>query len=317
MSAFGFTHTIVAAVILLTTATSCIYDNLPECRPEKVTLTIINDWTAAPDADPEGMAYLFFRDDISSPWRFDFPGRQGGEVTLEEGRYRFVMYNDDTADILFGDGDNGLPFVTTPEGTLTIDSLDIGVHKSPDMMWSASISKVNITPAGVEYGEPEVAHTTHDPFAIMTEPRQITPVYTLLVHHVGNLIGVTAMKGVIAGMASGTDLYDLTTSANSVNVPFTPDIAPDSTLTARFCTFGLPSGSAPHSELTLYFILSDARMISRTIDVTAQITTAPDPLNVKLVIDSISLPYAPPTVGGGAFDPSVKDWTTIHIYYNT
>lgn len=35
-------------------------------------------------------------------WRFDFPGRTGGEVKLPDGEYSVMAFNDDTSGVLFG-----------------------------------------------------------------------------------------------------------------------------------------------------------------------------------------------------------------------
>lgn len=81
--------------------TSCVYE-YDDC-PDDLQLQIVSDWSEAPNASPEGMAYIFLPEDGSVPWRFDFPGRTAGKVNLPLGAYRFISYNDDTANVIFSE----------------------------------------------------------------------------------------------------------------------------------------------------------------------------------------------------------------------
>lgn len=309
---------LVAAVAVLTAAvSSCIYDETPDCPDEKVEITILNDWKDAPAANPEGMAYLFYRVGVSSPWRFDFPGVEAGKVALEPGEYEFVMYNDDTSDIVFDTDQNGLPFVTTGNSTIRLNDDEIDLHEPPDMMWSDYVCRVSIRPEGVEYTSGDSVVGAPGNYVIVTDPRQITPTYTVRVHHVVNLQGVAAMKGWISGMSLGMELYERIESETSVRVSFAPRITTDSMVIATFNTFGLPFHHKALNELRLFFLLSDGTTVERKYDVTPTVMSAPDPLNVEIVIDSISLPYAPAPIEGGAFDPTVVGWETIFVNYGT
>lgn len=307
-------HIIPAAVIFMAVMQSCICEDLPPCGDDKVEITIVNDWNGAPDAAPEGMAYEFYRAGLTSPWRFDFPGREAGRVALEEGEYRFVMYNDDTSDVIFEAGRDGLPFVTTACDMMGRDGHDTGLRKAPDMMWGCSAGMIGVSRDGLEYLPDGKSAGCNDRFILLTHPVQITPVYTVRVLRVANLSGVASMKGVISGMASGVELYDEVRSDTAVGVTFSPEAVADSSLMARFCTFG-PCGNGAGHELRLYFLLSDQRLVSRSYDVTPDVASAKDPMHVEIVIDSISLPFSPPVIEGGAFDPEVVDWTTIIVNY--
>ena len=307
-------HIIPAAVIFMAVLQSCICEDLPPCGDDKVEIMIVNDWNSAPDAAPEGMAYEFYRAGLTSPWRFDFPGREAGRVALEEGEYRFVMYNDDTSDVIFESGRDGLPFVTTACDMMGSDGHDTGLRKAPDMMWACSAGMIDVSRDGLEYLPDGKSPGRNDRFILLTHPVQITPVYTVRVLRVANLSGVASMKGVISGMTSGVELYDEVRSDTAVGVAFGPEAVADSALMARFCTFG-PCGNGIGNELRLFFLLSDQRVISRAYDVSRDVASAKDPMHVEIVIDSISLPFSPPVIEGGAFDPEVADWTTIIVNY--
>lgn len=141
MAGFSKTYLISSVSVFLATASSCIYESSPLCPEEKVEITICNDWIGAPEATPEGMAYLFFRDGLASPWRFDFPGREAGKVSLSAGDYRFVMFNDDTSDIVFDKDSDGIPLATTHADKGYTEGIAENVRQAPDMMWSAAIRK--------------------------------------------------------------------------------------------------------------------------------------------------------------------------------
>ena len=319
MTCLRHTYLLFSAALALSAATSCVYDGLPRCPDGDVEITIANDWKQAPDAGPDGMAYLFFRQGVSSPWRFDFPGRDAGTVLLGQGEYAFVMYNDDTSGVLFTEGADGMPFATTARDTAAPGADSVEVYAAPDMMWGCSIDKVRVSYDGVDYTSGDSLAGGTGSFIVRTEPRQLTPRYTVRVLHVSNLQGVSAMKGVISGMAYGISLYGMKMSDKAVEVSFSPAMAADSAVCASFCTFGsLSAGGIVKNELRLYFLLSDRRLVCQVIDVTEEVLTAPDPMNVEIVIDSISLPYAPPPIdSSGGFDPTVVDWQTVIVNYGT
>lgn len=306
-----------AATVILSVCSSCIYEDMPPCEAGDVDITIENDWRNAPDAGPEGMAYMFFLKGTDHVWRFDFPGRNAGKVTLPTGDYGFVMFNDDTSDIIFKKADDGTPFVTTAIKKMELDDRTVDTYEAPDMMWATSISDVKVNEEGVEYTYGGSIAGGRGSYLIKTLPRQITPTFLVKVLHVNNLQGVSAMKGILSGMASGINLYDGTHSETEADVFFTPLAEPDSTIDASFNTFGYPFHHKISNELRLYFILSDKRLVRRTYDVTDRILSAPDPMRVEIVIDSISLPYAPPPSVPGAFDPSVAGWTTVIVNLGT
>lgn len=308
----------MAAVTLISVAaSSCIYDETPNCPDEKVEITILNDWDDAPAANPEGMAYLFYRVGVNSPWRFDFPGVEAGKVALEPGEYEFVIYNDDTSDIVFDADQNGLPFVTTNPDRIRVNGEEMELYESPDMMWSGFACRVMVSPEGVKYTSGDSIMGAPGNYVIVTDPRQITPTYTVKVLHVANLQGVAAMKGWISGMSLGMELYERIESETAVKVSFAPQKTSDSTVAAAFNTFGLPFHHKILNELNLLFLLSDGTTVGRKYDVTHTVMSASDPLNVEIVIDSISLPYAPAPIEGGTFDPTVVGWETIIVNYGT
>ena len=62
--------------------------------------------------------------------------------------------------------------------------------------------------------------------------------------------------------------------------------------------------------------MSDGSIHEVTTDVTEQIVNAPDPMNVNIIIDDITLPDTgeEPPIPGEGLDVTVGDWTDIEIY---
>lgn len=308
------------AAALALSETSCIYDGLEPCEDEKAEFTIINDWNAAPEADPEGMAYLFYPENSIEPWRFDFPGKEAGKIHLPEGRYSFIMFNDDTSSIEFIDGDHGSLSATTKEVTIGFDAQVGELRSSPDMMWADASKLVKLDINSVEYTTSEYDKRTeliHNSDMLMTiHPRQIIACYTLYINHIENLSGVACMKGLMSGLSSGINLNTNTRSEKTISVPFDLTRSSDSALTAKFLTFGIPELPVSNgNNIIIFFKLSDGNIIKYEFDKTEDIRNADDPLNVKLYIDSISLPYAPPIEGDSGFAPIVTGWTTVIVNY--
>lgn len=132
------------------TLSSCILEDIEACS-DRLPFTVENDWRSCPDAAPGGMAYIFFPDDGSEPWRFDFAGRDAGEVKMAPGSYRFLSYNDDTAHVLFredGGYDSYKAYTRETDLLGLIPPVDRGeslpriaderIFECPDMMWGCA-----------------------------------------------------------------------------------------------------------------------------------------------------------------------------------
>lgn len=317
---------LVSAVVLtfpMVTLSGCIFE-YSECTEEKQTIVISNDWSDAPEATPEGMAYLFYREGLTQPWRFDFPGRDAGEVYLYEGQYRFVMYNDDTSAVLFETLPDGLPLATTAYSDIKIMGLEEELRKSPDMMWGGYMTSVVISANELRYKKADASDSVTVEYAprmvLRTKPRQLTPRYTVIVLSIENWSGVEYSTGVMTGMASSIELFGEKPVGDPVAFSFGLKMGRDSVVTGSFVNFGLPDIGqeiANRNEVRLYFRLSDGREIRNAYDFTKEVRDAADPMNVVLVIDSIGLPKAPPVIKGGAFDPTVTTWKEIEVNYET
>lgn len=295
---------------------SCIYDSQPECRDEKVEFSIVNDWENSPGANPEGMAYLFFRDGVAYLWRFDFPGKKAGTVALPSGEYAFVMYNNDTDDVIFGKDSEGMPVAIADPDMTCHEACDVNIYESPDMIWSDAIRRVIVDKCGVRYSNDSGMAGGAGVFSLRTYPVQVTPSVTVRVLHVDNLAGVVDMDGMLSGVASGINLYSGIKTGNAVE-SFHPLADSASSVVARFNIFGVSPDEDCGNVLYMNFYMSDGRVICKDYDVSDDLIDALNPLDIEIVIDSITLPEAPPAAEGGGFNPYVDGWTTVVVNYTT
>lgn len=306
------------AMVFSSMSISCHRHDIKDDDGDFDEITIVNDWERASEASPEGMAYLFFPIGSDAPWRFDFPGRNAGEVELPEGDYRFVMFNDDTSRVDFTIGSDGDVYASTSICELNAlnDSTVYNserVSREPDMLWCYGIDYIGFHDSFVEYeGKRNNGHQ------LITHPRQVTPHYVLEVRHVENLHGVVWMAAAITGQSGLIDLNTYRRNNTLVTVPFTLVVAPDSSLSAEFVTLGVPDNREVASNLYFFFLLSDGKMIKAVKDVSTQIEDAPDAMNIELEVDAIELPWAPPAeIGGGGFLPTVNGWVDVVIDYGS
>lgn len=312
--------------VALTSGCSLIYD-YNDCPTESVGAFLVDsDWLYAPDADPEGMAYVFFPAE-GEEWRFDFPGRTGGEVKLPDGEYSVMAFNDDTSGVLFGrkgdydefafycrkgglyDGLGGtIDRPLGPDVTGQGESVEI----CPDMLWCGSCSSCDLRPDGVDVTRTAGASTDHsDKRLLVMYPRRIVAEYSFIVGDVSNLGGVAHVCASMSGMASYLRPSDMF-RGSAVTLPVKAVADGKSTISGNFLTYGLPSeGDAPNI-LSLYIWLADGQKLCYTFDVTGLARGASDPLHVAIRISGLDLPESGPPTGGG-FDVSVEGWITTVI----
>lgn len=314
----------VAAFVMSACGMIYDYDNCPDA------FRIASDWREAPDAYPEGMAYMFFSTVGSDCWRYDLPGRSGGRIPLPDGRYKALCFNDDMSGLYISEPDAGyeamkvwtpaadLPGVheaDDPEapGATTLDGQP--VVASPGQIWSQAIPSMSLTPSAVTW-TPSGGTETTSPDLLMTFcPRPIIPTYTCEITDISNLSGVRAMSGALSGLAAGMRLSDLVRDSEAVVMPIAMRRASGASTRGTGHTFGLPA-TAEEIPCRLWFFvwLTDGTRLRYVFDVSDQVRRAPDPMNVYIKVGGIDLPESHPGAQG-AFDVSVDGWieTIINI----
>lgn len=305
---------VIAGSASLAAACSCSliydYDNCPD------GFAVASDWMFAPDAEPESMAYLFFSQGTNDVWRYDFQGRQGGEVPLPDGLYRSLSFNDDSGVTTISDPSDGYESMraTTPGTTLHLslggpDSLDgQKVRACPTQLWGQSIADVRLVDEGVYWKASATSDQKFSDEKILTYfPRPLMAKYTYEVRDIANLKGAKRITAALTGMASSLLLAGQERTGPPATLPFGAGKIDEASIGGNFLTIGLPENPSDPNYLWIYVWLTDGRKLSYRFDVTDQARKAPDPMNVHLMVAGIDLPESEPATEGG-FDVNVDGW---------
>lgn len=294
------------ATIVMTASmlSSCIYEDAIPCPP--ASITILTEWQLAPDADPEGMAYLFYPESDDSPWRFDLRGRDGGTVGLSYGTYRMIAFNDDTSGVRFSDLDNFHEASAYTRNASLLEPLGITgtfpgsvsekmpVRLDPDIMWTATSEHVNATERAT----------------IVCTPKQITPRIHVRFTDTVNPESAHAFSASLSGLAASIKIADSRISGN-VCQPMRLTYAGQGCFQGAFYCFGISGQS--HS-LELYVILKDGRKMCYRYDVSDIIMESADQMNIFISVKGPELPKISGEPDTGTFDVNVDGWNIVQIY---
>ncbi len=296
--------------------TSCLHKDLCFDHNHRVGIYVVFDWTKAPDAQPTSMLTYFFGA-AGEPIEYTFAGREGGEISIPFGTYDAISLNGDNsywASLRNTDDPDRFEVLTKDAEQLQAYGLSSrsiprakGVEgeriaMTPGMMWSDRQNDIDL-PVDMEGDR-----------IITFYPDEIVCHYTVDILNVKNLeyLHGAAVDATLSGMAEGYLHGKRTTTDVAVTMPFTltPSQA-ESSLHSEFLTFGECDTNKVQHLLTVYLYLTDGTKWYHTFDVTEQVTTAPDPRHVHIVIDGLDLPK--PVSGSGGFVPDVNDWNDIYI----
>lgn len=318
-----------AALTMLLTVVLCSCEHKELCydHPHTRSLRLQFDWSDAPNATPEGMCVFFYPIDegVGTMRRFDFSGTEGGEIQLSVGRYRVVCYNNDTDGVLFDgmddyfahrcytrDGDlmepiygNGNRSTSVPRA---VETENERVVICPDMMWGCSVAELEVK-------DIDTADGTESEQTITLRPQQMVCTYSVEIRNVKSLDHVSQMCASLSGMADGLTFSTLGLDTETVTLPFAVKSDGVSTVTGSFYTFGHNELNLRSHRLALYVIMDDGKKYvygttGQHFNVTNQVHTAADRLNVHIVIDGLDLPQ--PITEDDGLNPSVDDWTEIN-----
>lgn len=331
----------ILCVLGISVVSSCDHKILCDEHPHKIMLCLEFDWRDAPDATPDGMSVFFYPeddDDDETPMRrFDFIGREGGEIDIREGRYKVICYNDTEAVLLKGKS----AFVTheayTREGDLfefvygrsddgsaprARGSEDERVVISPDLMWGCTVTEVEITKNGVSFlsvpesdGDVSTREPTSSEDGVITlYPHVLVSTYTCVIQNVTGLEHVTMMSASLSGLASSLSLSDEELSTEAVTIPFEVSKEDDTTIVGSFLTFGHNEVVDSDCRLLLYVWMDDGSKYYYGADgvrfnVTDQVDSAEDKRDVLIVLDGLDLPTP---IGDDNMRPSVDEWQVVN-----
>lgn len=325
----------LAPVLLLS---SCEHKELCYHHDHYTTFRLAYDWRDAPDADPAGMVVFFYPEDSSKEvLRYDFNGRDGGEITVPQGKYRLLTYNNDTSGVQFTDPEDHSAF-TRIGGLLEplgINSRAEDMRKlraegtedervviCPDMMWGCNAIDVIVHEQGVSYicvpesekdqyiGKGPI-HTEH---VVTLYPHELTCIYTYEIRNVRNIGQISRMSATLSGMSPSLKLFSEELGRECVTHPFDAAVDPETGyIVGKFFTFGHhEENKAPH-KMVLYVLTKDNRALyfgsqDPKFNVTDQVHNAPNKRRVHIIIDGLDIPGGEIPKDPAGFDPGVDDW---------
>lgn len=309
-----------ALIILAFTAlffTSCRHKDLYMEEEMTSELQVVFDWSNAPEANPESMALYLYEEDGYNPMRFIFSNKTGGLIKSPFGTHHAICLNADNTDWArmrnhssvetleiytqdaeaIGSRADNSSTVPRPEG-----AENERIAATPGMLWGSRSNDIAITP-----------HTGMQ--TITMHPQEVVCHYIVDVYDVKNLEDVesSAVDATLSGMAEGYSHGQQSPTDNKVSFKF--DLkgnAAEENLHGEFLTFGeCPTNVAKH-YLTLYMVLTDGSKWYHSFDVTDQVTKAPDPTHVHIIVRGLDLPE-PPKEGNSKLKTDVNEWQAINI----
>ncbi len=295
---------------------SCEHKELSYDTAVRHNVYVEYDWSKAPDANPTSMLAYFFPLE-GSPLTYTFAGGTGGEIALPLGKYCAITVNGDNGDRIsmrHTENPDYFEIYTKDASKLdgggfdpkmlprSSDDENERVALTPSMIWSIRNDSIEL--------DDDDEGTTYITFT----PEEAVCHYTvniLNVKNISSLHGAT-VDATISGMAEGYLSGHGNTTDMTVTMPFTlkPSTEGES-LYGEFLTFGECNSIKASHKITVYMRLTDGTKWYHTFDVTDQVTDAPDPRHVDIVITGLDLPK--PGAAGGGFSPDVNEWNDIEI----
>ena len=296
------------------TLSSCEHKGF--CEPDSPVsrVHVLFDWRKAPGAEVTGMSLYLYPSDGGEMLRYDFDNALGGVVEIPHGRYRALFMNNNAETVLLRGTEGYESFEAYTRAAYLLEPL--GLQSSPaeanpageavalpaDPVWSGRDDAVEVLAAKASGGSAYDQQLTFYPV-------RETARYTVDVLNAKNLRYVSAMSFSLSGLSGSLSVASGARSPLRTTLPFEGRADADAgTATGGFHTFGLPSSSNKLRTLVIYVIMTDGSKQFYTFDVSNQVNNAPDPQNVRIVIDGLTLPQPIVEPGGGGFQPSVDDW---------
>lgn len=311
----------LSALAAMVTLSSCRHKDIEFEVNDRGQVYVAFDWQKAPEAKPTSMLVYFYPADGDKPLLYTFADISGGPISIPYDSYIGLGINGDNTDWA------GIRNTNDPDSfevyTRDAESLEaygilsrsvpraVGAEnermaKTPGMMWSDRLD--NIVVDGL-------TDTDANGVQVITfYPDEVTCHYTvdiLDIEHSEYLSGAE-VDGTLSGMAEGYLHGRRTATDVPVTMPFTlKSNIEEKSLHSEFLTFGECGKTARKHMLTVYVYLTDGTKWYHTYDVSDQVSMAPDPRNVHIVLRGLDLPE--PIGGGSGFRPEVGDWNEIHI----
>lgn len=304
----------MSATLLMASGCGLIFDDLPPCPEQRVRIDFNWDYAGNPSFyPPDGMTVLCYPVDGEDYWRYELP-TEGGEVTLPYNSYNIVALNNDTRNINhINEQTYGGAMVYTQATTVTAslfreqnaaepphpDQVQ-PIRREADMMYVA------------DHGD-TIHHIQDEDLLLTLYPRQFTPNYQIIVDSVENLQALSTAAFALSGLSGAKYIADGQRIGTPVTFPGTLAVSGDRQLSGNVVTFG-PT-SVPHKNiLCIYIWLRNGEKYVYMYDVTDQIDSSPDQMNLTVRVGGFTLPNIPDSGNNvGNLNVGIDNWITVDI----
>ncbi len=310
------TLAIFCALAAMLLATSCHHKDLIYDLTPRVSINVVFDWRNSPDTTANSMAVYMYDHSTGTPLRYIFDNPNGGPLSIPFGIYDGLTIDGDCtdwADLRHTEAADQFELRTTDADVL--EAYGIVTHSmpraegtdaervahTPSRTWTNRQNDIDLSPGITDK-------------TITFYPEEITCHYTVDIYDVENISSIhgASLDATLSGMAEGYAEGAHHTTDNHVTMPFvlTAD-APAKSLHGEFLTFGECNSTHCSHTMTVYMIMNDGTKRYYNFDVSQQVSTAPDPRNVHIVVHGLTLPQ--PMTEGGALRPVVDEWEAVYI----
>ena len=303
-------------ILLLLLSLLCVQCRHKElCYSKAVEVEVRFDWSRVQDPHVAGMTTYFYPiDNGTAPVRRDFKEPAGGTISLREGRYRVVAFNNSSA-ILQHRGEERyetLESFTRNSNQLTGALLAQGppswdegktFRLQPEPFYAGRVTETRITP--------QADGTPRQVITIVMEPRyrevriRLTNVQGLQGVH-----GISAsMGGAVPGYLIGIDKW----AKGSVHHPVVMKWDGHEVSGDLIVYELIPKADGGRQELTLYIVMTDGKGYTYDFDVTDQVESQKGEPVVYVTLDKeLELPRTDESAHGG-LDVTVDSWERVHV----
>lgn len=314
-------HKIVATIALLAmllpmSGCGLIFDDLQPCPDEDVHIEF--DWGLVDHPEfymPEGMTVLCYPTDGGDYWKFEV-SVESGTINLPYNSYNILALNNDTRTInhYFEQTYNGALVFTQGISVIeaTFRATDGAEPPHPD--YTQPIRREADMMYVADQGD-TIYDVDEDNRTITLYPQQFTPNYNIIVDNIGNLKSISTASFALSGLSGAKYLVNGHGIETPVTFPGNLAVSGEAQLTGNVVTFG-PT-TLPHKNiLCIYVWLRNGEKFVYMYDVTDQIDSSPDPMNLTIRVGGFDLPDMPeiPDSGNaGNINLGIDNWVTVDV----
>lgn len=302
---------ILTAICAAALMAACTHKELDTLEPIANDVQVVFDWQKAPDHNAHSMSLYLYKDNSHVGYH-TFRTHTGGAIQTGIGTFDGICINeDDIYSFIINDHEAFTSFKITTKDQESLATMGVatrGIPRSGDEPMRAAPARV----WGTGLTEFTI-NNTEETQIVRMHPEELVCKYTVDIIDVQNMGNVEAKfdasissmaEGVFPGMNAVAEkpvTYTFVLNANKAN----------NRLSSTFYTFGIPPGEKIKHNLSLYFILKDGTGKIYNIDVTKQVNEAPNPKDVRILLQGLVLPDNADDIRDTNI--SISGWNTVNI----